>query len=192
MKKITFAFFLIVSVSVPAFNARAQTNDDEKANTRVFARTNHWKATVENIDYDKRELTLKNSGGKEMTFGVSDDVKNFPQIKKGDELNVGYYEAVAFALRKPGEALTPTSRRAAVLSGPSGQKPAGAAVVISDMTATVENVDRDKREVTLRGPGGNTIEVSVDPSVGNLEQIKEGDKITTTYTEALAVSVEKP
>ena len=123
---------------------------------------------------------------------MSDAVKNFPQIKKGDDVNVGYYESVALAVGKPGEMLTPTSRSEALVTSPAGQKPGATAVAVSDITATVEDIDRENREVTLKGPEGNVVKVKVDPSVGNLERSKKGDQITASRTEALAISVEEP
>jgi hypothetical protein len=158
----------------------------------VFSQTNHLQATVEDIDHAKREVTLKGPDGNAVKVTVSDDVKNFPQIKKGDEVNVGYYESVALALHKPGEALAPTGVSEVLVRREPGEKPGGAAVSVSDITATVEDVDRENREVTLKGPDGNIVKVHVDPSVGNLERIKKGDQITASRTEALAVSVEAP
>jgi hypothetical protein len=44
---------------------------------------------------------------------------------------------------------------------------------------------------TLRGPEGKVVDVKVrNPK--NLENVKEGDQVVITYTEAVAVSVEKP
>ena len=44
--------------------------------------------------------------------------------------------------------------------------------------------------LTLKGPEGNVVRVKVmDPK--NLEKVKVGDKLFITYTEALAISVER-
>jgi Cu/Ag efflux protein CusF len=184
--------FACITFAALTSNTSAQTNANAGNARVVFSETNHLKATVENIDYDKRRLTLKGPRGNSVTFTVSDAVKNFPQIKKGDDVNIGYYESVALAVGKPGEMLTPTSRSEALVTSPAGQKPGAAAVAVSDITATVEDIDRENREVTLKGPEGNVVKVKVDPSVGNLERIKKGDQITASRTEALAISVEEP
>jgi hypothetical protein len=57
--------------------------------------------------------------------------------------------------------------------------------------AIVESVDADKRIVTLKGPHGNTITVRADERIRNLSQIKPGDRVTITYSEAMAVQVVK-
>ena len=183
--------FACLTFAAFTFNTFAQTNTESGSPRVVLSETNRLKATVEDIDYGKRELTLKGPDGNSDRFVVSSAVKNFPQIKKGDELNIGYYESVAFAIAKPGD-ITPTSRTEGLITAPAGQKPGAVAASVSDITATVEDIDRDKREVTLKGPMGNVVKVKVDPSVGNLERIKKGDQITATRTEALAVSVEAP
>jgi Cu/Ag efflux protein CusF len=125
-----------------------------------------------------------------MKFAVSDDVKRFSAIKKGDDVKLGYYESVAIAIAKPGEARPPTGRTI-ITSREPGKKPAGTAMTVTDVNVTIEDIDRERREVTLKGPRGNVVKVEVDPEVGNLENIKKGDQLAITYTEALAVSVEK-
>jgi hypothetical protein len=190
MKMTILAVLAAALFGATASNASAQTNSETPR--KVFARTNTVTAKVAKIDYDKRELTLKTADGRTRKFTVGEDVERFPQIKKGDDVKMTYYESMALALAKPGSALPPTGRHAALLSRAPGEKPGGTAVSVVDLTATVEDVDRDRREVTLRGPEGNSVVVEVDPEVGNLEQIHKGDQIAITATEAMAVSVEKP
>lgn len=187
--KFGLALGLAAFAVAPVF---AQVKEQSPTPRMVFAQTNHIQATVEAINYDTREVTLKGPDGNSVQVAVSDDVKNFPQIKKGDQVNVGYFESIALALQKPGESLAPTGRSQTFVRRAPGQKPGGATLSVSDITATVENVDQQNREVTLKGPNGNTVNVRVDPSVGNLERIKKGDLITATRTQALAISVEAP
>src|ERR1051325_5409864 len=182
-------FFTAVSLAATTLGVRAQTNDSTPR--KVIERTNTLKATVEDIDYDKREITLKGPKGNSSKFAVSDDVKRFSNIKKGDEVWIGYYQAVAFAIGKPGETLSPTSGSVRISRDP-GNKPAGTASQIVHTTATVEDIDREKREVTLKGAGGNTVVVEVSPEVGNLQRIQKGDQLEVNYTEAVVFSVEKP
>jgi plasmid maintenance system killer protein len=57
------------------------------------------------------------------------------------------------------------------------------------VTATIEAIDAKKNRVTLKGPEGKTQEIKVkDPK--NLVNVKVGDQVVLTYTEALAISVE--
>ena len=183
---------LIVAVAAIASELLAQTNAESSTPRLFAAQTNRLKATVEDIDYAKREVTLKGPDGNTARFAVSEAVKNFPQMKKGDNVNLSYYESLAVAIAKPGETLQPTSRADLVAVRRPGERPGGAAMAITETSATVEDIDRENREVTLKRPDGTLMKVQVDPSVGNLERIKKGDQIQATYTEALAISVDDP
>ena len=73
-----------------------------------------------------------------------------------------------------------------------GEKPAGIAVEAVDVAATVQEIDKKKRTVTLKGPHGKLVTIKVDKSVKGFDNLKKGDSIHARYTEAVAISVEKP
>ena len=55
--------------------------------------------------------------------------------------------------------------------------------------ADIEAIDKDGKYVILKGPEGNSERVAVrDPK--HLENVKVGDQVQLTYTEAMAISVE--
>jgi hypothetical protein len=145
-------------------------------------------ATVEAIDLDKRIVTLKGPNGNVFDLKVGEKAKNLPQVKVGDLLKVKYYEALAFEVKKPGAA-GGAEATGAVATAKPGEKPAGIAAGQVTVTATVETIDTKKQRVTLKGPEGKLLEVKVkDPK--NLKNVKKGDQVVLTYTEALALSVE--
>jgi hypothetical protein len=55
--------------------------------------------------------------------------------------------------------------------------------------ATVVAVDQATRMVTLKGPDGKAFEVQAGDAVQHLDQVKPGDVVSVTYTEALAFQV---
>lgn len=58
------------------------------------------------------------------------------------------------------------------------------------VTTSAEGIDKETPSITLKGPEGNVATVIVmDPK--NLEKVKVGDKLAITYTEAVAISVER-
>jgi hypothetical protein len=59
------------------------------------------------------------------------------------------------------------------------------------LVATVEAVDAVRREITLKGPKGKIVPLSVAPEVRNLEQVKVGDRLVVTYVEALSLTLKK-
>lgn len=147
-------------------------------------------ATVESIDLATRAVTLKGPDGKVMGLKVSEEVKNLPQVKVGDKVTVTYYESIAAQIIKPGTGPASAAQQAVATAKP-GEKPAGAMVQQVTVIATVEAIDKTTQHVTLKGPEGNTVEVKVK-NPKNLEGVKVGDEVAITYTEAMAISVEKP
>jgi ribosomal 50S subunit-recycling heat shock protein len=147
-------------------------------------------ATVESIDLATRAVTLKGPDGKVMGLKVGEEVKNLPQVKVGDKVTVTYYESIAAQIIKPGTGPASAAQQAVATAKP-GEKPAGAMVQQVTVIATVEAIDKTTQHVTLKGPEGNTVEVKVK-NPKNLEGVKVGDEVAITYTEAMAVSVEKP
>jgi hypothetical protein len=146
-------------------------------------------ATVEAIDQKTRMVTLRGPQGNSVTFQASDSVKNLSQVHVGDKVLVHYYEALAINVKPPGEAIN-DSRTDVTGSAAPGETPAGIAARQTTITATVDSIDRNTQLVTLRGPAGNLKTVKVrNPK--NLENVKVGDQVVITYTEALAVAIDK-
>ena len=69
------------------------------------------------------------------------------------------------------------------------EKPGRISATIDTMTATVIAIDHKTREVTLKGPKGRTIELTVGPEAKNLGQVKKGDEVTVDYIESVAIVV---
>ena len=147
-------------------------------------------AQVKAIDQKKRLVTLRGPEGNERTIRVGEEVRNLPQVKKGDQVVVSYYESAVFQLHKKGTA-TPGG---AVVEGADRAKPGelpGAAGARSiNVTATVVKVDKKAPSLTLKGPDGKTFTLPVKDA-SRLDAVKEKDLLEITYTEAMAVEVEK-
>ena len=172
----------------------AQTLAQEKSSRPavVIAETNIVTATVTDIDHQKREVKLKDEQGNTVKMKVGDEVKNLDKVQKGDRVVAGYYQSVAVTAHKPEETPPESAPGETVIISKKGQKPGGIAVKTTQVTATVEEIDYPTREVTLKGPEGNTVKMKVGDKVSKLEDVKKGDRIVARYTEALAVSLAKP
>ena len=72
----------------------------------------------------------------------------------------------------------------------NGGTPGRVSVDVIKLTGTVKAVDLDKKTVTVEGPSGR-VETIDAKEARNLDQVKVGDKVTVTYTQALAVFVRK-
>lgn len=72
-----------------------------------------------------------------------------------------------------------------------GKKPSVKKERTTQVTATVEAVDQEKRIITVKGPEGNIFDITAGDQVKNLAQVKVGDTLEVTYYESVAVKVFK-
>jgi len=149
-------------------------------------------ASVEGIDYTNREVTLKGPLGNEVTFTVDQRVKRLDEVKVGDSVRADYYISVAAEIRKPTaeEEKNPLVLLDAAGKAPPGTSPAAGGLRRFKVVTTIEGLDRPTQTVTVKGPRGRYLTARVaDPA--RLTQVRIGDHIVITYTEAVAVSLEK-
>lgn len=145
-------------------------------------------ATVTKIDQATREVTLKTDDGREFSFVAGDAVRNLAQVKQGDLVTAVYTEALAYEVKKGGS--TGAESAAALAGAPLGAKPAGVVAQQSTVTVKITAIDASVPSVTFMGPRGNTRTIKVlHPE--RLQGVSVGDTVELTYTEALAVKVEK-
>jgi hypothetical protein len=143
---------------------------------------------------DKRKLTLTMPDGKDRTFVIDKMVKKLGEVKVGDVVKATYYEAVSVKLNKTKvpEGMTVEG---AVVRDEKSVKPAGAVGTQVTTTATIEKIHDNGKWVTLRMPDGETADVKVrdKQNLAKIQkgEVKEGDQIEITYTQALAIAVEK-
>jgi hypothetical protein len=146
-------------------------------------------ATVTKVDQKTREVTLKAEDGQEYSFVASDDVKNLAQLKTGDLVKATYAEALAYEVKKGGQAVAPATAVAGGSAAP-GMKPAGAIARQTTVTVLITAIDPNVPSVTFKGPKGNTKTIKVlHPE--KLQGVNVGDTVEITYTEALAIKVEE-
>jgi hypothetical protein len=149
------------------------------------------KATIQDINKETREVTLKKEDGTTTTVKVPATARNFDQMKVGDIVTARYSESVAVAIRKSNEPPSATGRESIERSA-AGQKPGIKKTKTVEISATIEKIDRDKRELTLKGPEGKTKTVKVPEDMKKFSELKEGDEVVVAATESLAIDVSKP
>jgi hypothetical protein len=149
-------------------------------------------AKVEAIDQAKREVTLKGPLGNVVTFVVDQRVKRLNEVKVGDEVTADYYVSLAGELRAPteDEKKNPLTILAGAARAPQGTSPAGGGLRAFKVVAKVVGLDLPTQSVTLEGPLGNSGTIRA-ANVQNLKQLHLGDTVIVTYTEALAISLQK-
>jgi len=147
-------------------------------------------ATVVKVDLKTRVVTLRGADGNVFDVEVGEEVKNLPQVHKGDHVIATYYESMAITVRKPGEAKPGIETADVAGRAKPGEKPAAAAAQQTTVTATVVGLNKSEGTVTLKGPKGKVVTVKArEPR--RLDAVKVGDLIEAVYTQAVAISVEK-
>jgi hypothetical protein len=145
--------------------------------------------TVEAIDHTERVLTLKNQAGELVTLDVPKAATRFPEIKVGDTITARYYDNVVVRLKQPGEAAV-NELEGAVTPG-VGARPGATVAAQHTMTATVEAIDPKVPSIKFKGPKGWSYSRRVlDKNV--LKQVKVGDRVDFTWTEAVTIEVAAP
>jgi hypothetical protein len=66
----------------------------------VIVDTRQITATVDNVDYQNRMVTLTGPRANTESFKVGDNVENLQKVKRGDQVVVRYTEAVALSVEK--------------------------------------------------------------------------------------------
>jgi Cu/Ag efflux protein CusF len=168
-----------------------EQKDKEQSSGLKSEETQTIKATVQKVDSEKREVTLKGESGKTVTIKVPETARNFDQIKTGDIVTAKYTQSVALSVRKSDEPPSATGRES-ITRAPQGQRPAAQRTSTMQINATIEKIDRDKRELTLMGPEGNTRTVKVPTDIKKFDELKEGDQVVINATESFAIEVSTP
>jgi hypothetical protein len=150
-------------------------------------------ATITAIDMENRLVTIEGPDGDSIVIKASDKVKNLPQVEVGDKVVVKYFKSITADIVKHGEDdKLGTEVIGAKASAPLGEKPAGAGVVEMTRRVEVVFVDPIQKFVSVRDPDRGLRKVSLKESPDlqhYLKELKEGDVIEVTYTDAMAIEV---
>jgi hypothetical protein len=141
--------------------------------------------TVVAIDKKAHTVVIRGPRGNTAEVAVPKDAQNFDRIKQGDVFRIRYTEAVAVALDQ-GEP-DKGDKKQRVLAK-KGENPGGAAARTQYISGRIEAVDPQNRYVAMRGPKQQTLAFKAAPDV-NLDAVKPGDRITVSYTQAVAVEM---
>jgi hypothetical protein len=190
MRKIISAAAVAVAIAFAA-SASAQTGAvavGTAPGKAGIAQTVKMTATITAIDKATRDVTLKGPQGNEVVVTAGPEVKNFANMKVGDQVDVQYVEALTLELKKGGGMVVARTEQSGAVGAKPGEKPAGAIGRQVTIVADVVAVDPAKQVVTLKGP-----QRTVDLKIADPEQFKrvaKGDQVEATFTQAVAIAVE--
>jgi hypothetical protein len=147
-------------------------------------------AQVEAINHETREVTLRGPEGETVSFVASEDARNLGQVEVGDIVVAEYVQTMSIEVFA-NDGYEPSAGNL-VVAGRSeeGEMPALTAIDAIVVTATLEEINFETNTFKLKGPSGEIKEYEArNPE--NLKKVVIGDLVVITYTEAVAISVEK-
>lgn len=169
------------------FAAAAQTTprlQGAAADTEV---TPLVRAVVESVDLRSRQVLLRHEDGTLQTYAAGPEVRNLPQVRPGDAVDVDLIDSVALTWIRGGDPVQPGSGDAVMRAAPGERPGAGTANTVR-LVATVEEIDVQGRRVLLRGASGRAHRVLLPPRV-DPSQVRVGDQVVVDLTKAVVVRV---
>ena len=148
-------------------------------------------ATVEKVDVLNRLLSLKTASGEVVTIEVGPEVQNLVQIRPGDRVVARYREAIGATI-SAGAAGQPVTVDVDADRARLGQRPSARASATTNVPVTIKAVDTSTNQVTFFGQDGlvRVITVRTPQAQEFIKQLKPGDNVVVSFTEAIALSVE--
>jgi NADH dehydrogenase FAD-containing subunit len=167
-----------VGLGVSSLPRTAVADQPETAMSEIVTMS----ASVQKIDKANRMVTLKDQQDQIHDVSVGKSV-NLDTLKVGDQVNATYYEEIALGIRKPGQAAPKLTETTTQRGGVTARQ--------ANLSAQVISVDTENNTVTLRGPQGavHTLKAHSPDVQARIGQLKAGDMVDVTYTQAMAISV---
>ena len=169
-------------ILISAMSAAAQVRE-------LQGETIKMTVTIETIDRATRTITVKDDKGLYETIYLPPEIRRFDELKVGDKITAGYSQTLVVRVKKPGEPAVDVLTAGA---GPgTGARPSAAAATQRTVTVTITALDPAAQSATVTGPNGFAYSRRVaDKNI--FAQLKVGDRLDMTWTDALMVSVDTP
>jgi hypothetical protein len=186
-KVLTHIAALLLLTSSFAASVWADESDAAKISMST-SQTVMLTATVDAINHETREVTLRGPEGRTLDIVASEDARNLGQVKVGDVLNIEYEQGMSIEVFAADGAEAGAGQLTVAGRSEEGEMPALAAIDALVVTAIVEEINLEANTFKLKGPSGLVKEFEArNPE--NLKKASVGDLVVITYTEAIAMSV---
>jgi hypothetical protein len=146
-------------------------------------------ATVDAIEHASRSLTLRKPDNTVSTLIVPKEYLRFDSLKVGDKVTATYYDNIVIRKKAPGEKDVNTEGGSLIAS--PGTKPGFTIGAQRVITATITAIDPKIPSISLSGPSNWKYSSRVEDREA-LKQVKVGDRLDITWTEALMLSATAP
>ena len=150
----------------------------------------HVTATVESIDPSTRVVGLRGPHGL-VYVEAGPEVRNFDQVRVGDQVHVAYYEAIAAQFKRKDAAGSAPQETVEAYRAPPGSRPAAAVGHTISTTVKIQSVDTSFNTVTFQNQDGSVHTAAVNTPQGQafIKGLHPGDEVDVAYSEAVAVAV---
>ena len=181
-KLIVLVTALVLSLSLQAGEKAAATEKPSFSATQTVQLT----ASVVAVDREARTITLTGPEGNSHTLETDEDSNNIDKIE--DTVNVEYVQNMTIEVfandgMEPGAGVMGVSGE-----NVEGETPAAMEIVTAVATATVEEINIEANTFKLKWPGGEIKEYEAQ-NPENLKKADVGDLVVTTFTEAIALTL---
>lgn len=157
----------------------------------IVTDTESGSATVEDIDMVARTVTLKNEVGEVKTVTCGPEVRNFDQIRKGDQVTLTVSKYAEVTVMEGTDVAPVGEEDVEVARAPLGEKPGAIIEASIKVMAVVEDINYESRIVTLKGPE-QMMMVKAGPEAVNFEKVKKGDNVYIELDEIVEIVVTAP
>ena len=174
--------FLMAALALPALAFA-----DQAAKPITHSATAQVRATVVAVDQATRMVTLKGPQGNTLDVEAGPAVQHLDQFKPGDVVVATYTESLAFQVAPKGETPAGVSQ--------SAKRTELGGVVGHEVTSSfkINSYDPNTHVLWVTTAAGQTKQITVqDPKAQErLKTLSPGTTVQVTYTESLAVKLEK-
>ncbi len=187
-KALTLLAALLLFASSPCWSTESAAATDKPSMST--SQTVILTAMVEAINQETREVTLRGPEGRTVSFVASEEAQNLGQVKVGDIVMAEYVQTMSIEVfandgSEPGAGEIVVAGRSE-----KGEMPALTAIDALVVSAIVEEINIEANTFKLRGPSGAIKEYEAQ-NPENLKKAEVGDIVVITYTEAIALTIEK-
>ena len=181
MKKMLFIVVSLVTIMISTFTVYAAEPFVVADGAAVMV------ATVVSVDEKTRIINLVGPEGDYSTITAGPEVRNFDQIKRGDQIIASYYNGFAIGLGPEGSGVKDRLDAVSVDRAKKGEKPGVRVSKTIAAVGVVKAVNTQKRTVVLEGVN-HTLALVVSEGV-DISKIKVDQKVEALYIESYAVNL---
>jgi hypothetical protein len=189
MKLLVLVITIALALAVQPACAKSEASSDLKPSFSA-SQTVTATARVEAVNHETREVTLLLENGDLFTSQVSEQARNIDRVSVGDVVYAHYTESISIRVVESDGAEPEAYVEEDLARTAQGKMPGVAAAESAVTTAIVEEINLDDNTFKLREPDGEVRQYTAR-NPGNLRMAEVGDKVITTVTTSVVITVDK-